>query len=425
MITLTDWLSQTLQKYGAADPFYRQRLHAFMQLTNPSFIEAQKENYKYIPLREIIGQLTAQPYPLTTVTKAGPTNHLVEGSSIVLTFINGQWSPAQSHNMPATIQLYRMADLPIEDQYKIINTYSADLYNSGDIFSILNSMLFQESYLLQFSDNSHIEPVIHIQHIVTSPTTHLTPQLLLSMGKNSQATVIEHWYRSPQIAHFINSLTHIMLSTAARLTYYTLHTEDSSFYQIHTIYCNQEADSQFSHHTFAFGAAMLRMNLISCLNGNHAVADLYGLYALSAQERVDHRVQMLHRYPHTRSRQHYKAILGGSATAVFHGTIHVVPEAQKINAYQLNNSIVLAQTAQHYVKPQLEIYADDVKCSHGATVGQLDPEQLFYVQTRGIDGELAKQLLLEAFGREVIAKVSTLDLQHYIGDKFLAKLVKL
>lgn len=437
MILFTDWLAQALEVLSPADPFYADRLVAFKKLHSPAFIEGQKEHYKHISLAETLKQCTRNSYHASI-----PTTEKLPQKSVTkdtfcdwnplkketFTFINGLWSQAQSSfdHTCQDVQLRRLRDLPLAAQKEVLSSCMSDLASSDDIFTTLSTMLSQETYLLEVVDHAQLKQTIVIEHIITKSAAHVVPRLILKIGKESQATIIENWYSDSNDLHsFVNNLTHIQLAEGGQLAYYTLHAGDASFHQVNNIYCNQKDYTTFSHHTYAFGSDMLRMNLTAQIKGSHATAMLYGLYSLGAKEKVDHRIQVIHSHPHSLSKQHYKGILGGQSIGSFNGKIYLTPEAQKTNAYQTNNAIVLSNQANHFVKPQLEIYADDVKCTHGATAGQLDREQLFYFQTRGISATLAKRLLLEAFGMEIISQVSVPALKNYLFEKLIEKLVKL
>lgn len=424
MMTFTNWLAEAFATLSATDPFYTGRLWAFNKLNQPTFIANQKEDYN--SLREILQLLTRQAYHFNMPTQpflpveVGGYGHVPE--AVTLTFVNGIGSsPNGSHQ---GVQLRRLADLPLLEQKAILSTYRADVGSSDDLFVMLNKLLAQESYLLEIAADR--QKVITLQHIVTDSVGHVVPQLLVKVGGASQVTIIENWYIVPRKVHpFVNNFTHILLEEGAHLAYHILYTDDPSCYQVNTLYCNQKDHSTFTHHTFAFGVAMLRMHIRAQINGSHARANLYGLSTLAATEKVEQQIQVIHSAPHSLSKQHYKSILGGQSTGSFSGKIYLTSAAQQTNAYQTSNVLILSDAAHHYAKPQLEIYADDVKCSHGATAGQLDEGQLFYLQTRGIAVPLAKRLLLEAFGNEIIDSVALATLQDYLYDQLIAKLVKL
>ena len=414
MMAFTNWLAEAFATFSATDPFYTERLWAFNKLNQATFIASQKENYTN--LRDILALLTRQAYPFNRSTSpllpVEVDGHVTQG--VTLTFVNGIWSPSDEAHQG--VQLRRLADLSLLEQKEVLSAYMADVGSSDDLFVLLNRMLAQESYLLEITGDR----MITLQHMVTDG--HIMPQLMVKIGQSSRVTIIENWYAIQRKGQpFVNNFTHILLEEAAHLSYYTLDCPPS----VNSLYCNQKDHSTFTHHTFAFGAAMLRMHLRAHINGSHASASLYGLSALAATEKVAQQIQVIHSAPHSLSKQHYKSILGGQSTGSFSGKIYLTADAQQTNAYQTNNVLILSDAAHHYAKPQLEIYADDVKCSHGATAGQLDEGQLFYLQTRGIAAPLAKRLLLEAFGSEIIDSVALATLQDYLYDMLIAKLVKL
>ncbi|CCM10400.1 Putative uncharacterized protein [Cardinium endosymbiont cEper1 of Encarsia pergandiella] len=422
MKEFTNWLTGIFKNFSVTDPFYTERLWAFDRLNQPNFIASQTEHYNN--LREMVELWIHQPYdyPIAKQTYSPVDSNVIQ--TLTFTFVNGIYVPSDFHDLPQNVKLQKLLDLPLLKQKEVLTTYMDDIRSSDDLFILLNRMLSQESYLLEVTSDT--QKVIVLQHIVTDSARHVVPQLMINVSQGSKATIIENWSTLSHNPHaLLNHFTHILLAEAAHLSYHTLYTDAPSCYQINTLYCNQKANTTFTHHTFSFGTAMLRMHLKTQINGSHARAMLYGLSTVGVKERVAHQIEVIHTAPHSFSQQHYKSILGGQSIGRFSGKIYLTAAAQQTNAYQTNNALILSDTARHYAKPQLEIYADDVKCSHGATTGQLDPSQLFYLQSRGIGAPLARRLLLEAFGSTIIGSVSLPTLQDHIYDKFVAKLVKL
>lgn len=426
MMAFTNWLAEAFKSFSATDPFYTERLWAFHKLNQPAFIERQQEHYHN--LRTILQLWTRQPYHSNISThvflpeEVDGYGHAIQ--AMTFTFVNGIWFPSDLDNAHQGIQLHRLTDLSLIQQQAVLAAYIDDIRSSEDLFLLLNRLLSQASYLLEVTSDR--PKIVILQHIITGFAGHVVPQLMVRVGQASQVTIVENWYTVQNtIEPFVNNFTHILLEEAAQLAYHILYTNAPSCYQVNTLYSHQKDHSIFTHHTFAFEATMLRMHLRARINGSHARANLYGLSSLGAKEKAAHQIQVVHSAPHSLSKQHYKSILSGQSTGSFSGTIYLTPEAQQTNAYQTNNALILSDEAHHYAKPQLEIYADDVKCSHGATTGQLDNTQLFYLQSRGIAAPLAKRLLLEAFGSQIIGSVALTTLQDYLYDKLVAKLVKL
>ncbi|UWW96664.1 MAG: SufD family Fe-S cluster assembly protein [Candidatus Cardinium sp.] len=417
MMAFINWLAEAFATFSTTDPCYTERLCFFNKVSQPAFIASQKE--AYTNLRELLELLTRQAYhshlPIQPVL---PVGGYALPEAVTLTFVNG----CPSGDLHAGVALHSVAALPLFKQQEVLDTYMADIGASDDLFVLLNRVLSPDSYLLEVTG----QKVIVLRHIVTDAARHVVPHLMIKVGRESQVTIIESWHMAAcNMPAFINNLTHILLEEAAHLVYHTLYTDAPSCCQVNSLYCNQKDHSTFTHHTFSFGAAMLRMHIRAQMNGSYARANLYGLSALAATEKVAQQIQVTHIAPHSLSKQHYKSILGGQSVGSFSGKIYLTPAAQQTNAYQTNNVLILSDAAHHYAKPQLEIYADDVKCSHGATAGQLDEAQIFYLQTRGIAAPLAKRLLLEAFGSEIIDSVTLAPLQDYLSDQLVAKLVNL
>ena len=436
MSPFINWLKKAFTIFLVDEPLYPLRLSALQKLVSTDFLQKQQESYQYIPIQEILYRLMHQDY--TSRGCADPALESTVNSTALtfdalttqnrLVFIDGAWSQAQSSYACSAekIQFFRLVDLPIAEQSVVISEWMADFALSDDLFVALNILLSQNIYVLEIAAHVHLDDVIEIHHIITGTVGHVMPRLIIKAGQCSQVTIVTHWHETGDHEQsFVNNLTYISLAEEASVSYYALYVEKFASYQIDTLYSNQKDHSTFTHHTFAFGSAMLRINLMAHLNGSHALARLHGLCALHAKEKVDHHIQVTHRHPHSLSKQYYKCVLDGDATTAFYGKIYLLPAAQQTNAYQTHNAILLSNSAHHYVKPQLEIYADDVKCSHGATVGQLDQEQLFYLQARGITISLARQLLLEAFGNDIIDGISLISLQKYLSKKFIAKLIQL
>ena len=218
-------------------------------------------------------------------------------------------------------------------------------------------------------------------------------------------------------------VTEVFIADNAQLFCYNMQEQYDNMYHIHTTNFHQAANSVLSNYTFTFGTPLVRNNLTATSNGPNTATSLYGLYCSDSMHHIDNHIQVNHLQPNTYSKQHYKGILSGKTTGIFNGKIYVDSKAQKTNAFQTNNTILLSDIAKSYIKPQLEIYADDVKCSHGATTGQLDKDQLFYLRARGIPEQKARQLLLKAFAGEIIEQVLLEEVKDYLYNKLAYSLL--
>ncbi|HLP34602.1 MAG TPA: Fe-S cluster assembly protein SufD [Amoebophilaceae bacterium] len=418
------WLTKVLQELPPHTSFYTERCAAYHALQDPAFRKKQNEAYSYVPLQELLDGCTRQPYQAQIAVAQALTVPPLpyNGVAHTITFVNGTWIPTHPTvgTIHPTLQLRRLSALSPIQQAETIQRYLPDLTQSEDFLAALHTLLAQETYLLDIPPHTQIDGTIVIQHVLTEGNAYVAPQLIVTVGQESQATMVEHWTGpGASVAH---PLVHITLAEAAKLTYHTLHTQSTPCSHLYQLHCNQQTNSTFVHHAFSFGSRLLRLNATVQLQGQHTSTNLYGLYAPNTNEKVDQRICVQHHFPESCSMQHYKGVVGKQATGVFRGKTYVSPEAQQTNAYQTNQALLLSEEAHHYAKPQLEIYADAVKCSHGATAGQLDPEHIFYLQARGIHPIQAKQLLLEAFGKEIICTVEAVDVRTYIQEKLYERL---
>ena len=225
-----------------------------------------------------------------------------------------------------------------------------------------------------------------------------------------------------QTTGFTNAVAEVILQRSAQMNYYVLQTKmGHQHYQVNTTQCQQAQHSTLNTYTFTWSGALVRNNLSSTIDAPHSEANMYGLYYLRRQQHVDNCTTIDHRKPHTYSNELYKGIMMDKSTGIFNGRIYVRPEAQKTNALQTNNNLVLSNHATLHTKPQLEIWADDVKCSHGATTGRFDAEQLFYLRTRGLQENTAQRLLRQAFASEVIDKIPLATLREQLHSSWTAQ----
>ena len=286
-----------------------------------------------------------------------------------------------------------------------------------DAFVAMNTAFFEEGIFIHITDQTIVDKPLIIHHYTSlNVDTRITyPRLLVVLGERSQASIVTSW----QTSGLINAVTEGILQEGARLTYYTLQTDLGSKHgQVNTAQFQQASRSTLHTYTFTWSGGMIRNNLCSNLEAPYSEAGLYGLYCLRGKQHVDNATAVHHYQAHTRSDELYKGILMEEATGVFNGRICVHPEAQKTDAWQTNNNLVLSDRAALHTKPQLAIEADEVRCTHGATTGQLDEAQLFYLQARGLSRGTAQHLLQQAFASEVLDKVPLTTLR----DKLYASL---
>jgi len=298
----------------------------------------------------------------------------------------------------------------------------ADFRNNG--LNALNTAFAQDGMFIYVPDGVEVPKPIQIINIINlKENIFIQPRNLIILGKNSKLQLVNCDHSLLHKASLINSVSEVMIGENAELDYYKMQNKDNESTMVASLYFHQEANSRLASNTITLNGGIVRNNTSVKLNGQGCETNLYGLYLVDKEQHIDNHLMVEHASPNCMSNQLFKGILDDQAQSVFHGHVLVQRDAQKTNAYQNNKNILLTDKANAQSEPHLEIYADDVKCSHGATVGQLDPEAMFYLQQRGISQDSARMLLMNAFAEEVINKISILPLRERI-DELVSKRLK-
>lgn len=283
----------------------------------------------------------------------------------------------------------------------------------------LNSALFRDGALITVDDGVSLEqPLWLLEAASAEQPVALHTRHLISIGAGSRATLVEQTLGG-EGSLLQNTVTEIALAENASLEHVTLQQASDESFRFATLAVRQQAGSRFASHSLALGGRIARFAVSVELAGEGAHAGLFGLYLGRRDQLLDHHTTIDHATPHTTSDELFKGILDDRATGVFHGRIHVRPHAQKIGAQQQSRNLLLSDTAAIHTKPQLQIYADDVRCSHGATVGQLDPDQLFYLRARGIPEQEARALLTFGFASEIVLGLPIPALREHLRQYVL------
>ena len=267
-----------------------------------------------------------------------------------------------------------------------------------------------------------IEQPIHLLFFTDANETPLfdAPRVLALAGAGSRATIIEH--HAGRGNYFSNGVTEIVVGANAQIEHTRLQMESDEAFHIGTLQVQQARDCRFSSHAIDFGGRLARSNAIAVMGGGNIECTLNGLYVTRGEQVIDNHTVMDHAEPNCNSYEVYTGILGDSSRGIFNGKIFVRRDAQKTDAKQSNRNLLLSDDAQINTKPQLEIYADDVKCTHGATIGQLDDEALFYLRARGIPQKEARALLIHAFAREAMEGIAVESVLNYLEKELFARL---
>ena len=402
---------EAMQKLLQKDCLSEQRQSALQHFRENGFPNTRQENWKYTDVRS----LARQKYSATVSGKAAVSEEEFEAvrfaelDCLELVFVNGVYVSELSslEGLPAdaiVCDLGSALDNHAELLKQHISKY-AD--NTVSAFTALNTAFVQHGVFIYLPKNTTIERPINLLYLSRQQEQEFAAHLrnLIVLEENSEASIIESYVGLDEANYFTNAVTEVALGQAARLQHYKLQQESLNSYHIGNLYARQGKDSQLESHSVSLGGSLVRNDIHSQLNADGAAIILNGLYMTAGKQHVDNHTRVDHLKPNTFSTENYRGVLNDRSRAVFNGKVIVHPDAQKIEAHQNNANLLLSDDAEIDTKPELEIYADDVKCSHGATVGQLDKDMLFYLQSRAIDKETARSLLTFAFAEEVISKI--------------------
>ncbi len=407
---------------GAPRPFAELRRRgrdAFELLGIPT---KKHESWKYTDIRKVLpsgatfeGQTDLRITPEDVATHAIPR---LDTRTIVV--VNGVFRPSLSNLTDlgnVIITSLRNAKDSHADKLKEHFGRYADVNESS--FVALNSAFDLDGVFLCVPDGAIVERPIRILHVVDAETESVIQgRHLFVFGKNSQARIIEsHEARSGDVNTFGNHVTEIVVGQDAVIDHYRIENEGDNAAQVNTTQVIQKDRSVFSTVTFTFASGLIRNDVTVVADGEFCESNLGGLYIARGGQHVDNHTLVDHVKPGCNSNELYKGVIYDQATGVFNGKVMVRREAQQTNAYQQSQGVVLSDDADHYSKPELEIYADDVKCSHGSTTGEIDPDALFYCRARGISLDDARSILLYAFAHDVVEQVKLEPLRDWLDAR--------
>ncbi len=380
------------------------------------------EEWKYTNLAQL-SKSEFHPALYHTLSKEEVVKDMIAGNDVVLlVFENGKLNKDLSNfsSLPKGITVGDLADH--YEHPAVVKNLAQHASFENEAMVALNTAHISEGAFIHIAENVKCEKTIHLLFISGGEENTLAfPRNLLVAEKNSAINVVESFHSTGNHSAFINIVTEIVIDENAKVDWSKVQLENSSTIHISQTECSQSADSIFDIHTITFGGKIVRNNLHIVLNGKNILSNLNGLYVGAGDSLIDNHTLVDHAMPNCNSNELYKGVLDGKSKGVFNGKIFVRKDAQKTNAYQSNKNILMSDEASMNAKPQLEIFADDVKCSHGATTGQLDKEALFYLRSRGIGEELARAFLTIAFAEDVLNRITneTLreELKHRISER--------
>ncbi len=400
-------------------PIHALRKQAIERFSELNFPTTHDEDWKYTNISSLL-KYNFKPSVGRYKLKREQITSLLFGDMkcSLLVFINGHYSEA-------------LSDVKNFSKGIIAGSIEAELKNNSEIlykhfgkyadykeqiFTALSTAFTKDGAFVYVPDGKIVEDPIHILFVSSSENENIIsqPRNLFIAGKNSQVSIIEHYAALNEDVYFTNSVTEIYTDENAVVDYMKLQEESKKAFHVSRIEVSQERNSNFTSHSISMGSEISRNDINAKFNNDGGESTLNGLYILAGDQLFDTHTLIDHAKPNCNSHEHYKGILTDKSRGVFNGKVIVRPDAQKTNAFQENNNIILSDGALVNTKPQLEIFADDVKCSHGATIGRLDEDALFYLKSRGIGEEKSKIILLHAFASDIVKTIKVEAVKKYL-----------
>ena len=409
------------------NPVHEVRSEAIRNFENKGFPTKKEEAWKYTSLNAL-QKVNFSLFPKEVAAldyKDVKKYFLHDVDTYKIVFIDGVYSSYLSETTHEGVDVCLLSAALTKPMYKpVVDVYFNQVASKDDSLTTLNTAFSKEgAYIYIPKHKAPLKPV-EILHFSTGNESALMvqPRNLIIVEENAELQVIERHQSLTANPVLTNAVTEIFAFENAHVDYYKVQNDRESASLIDNTYIAQKGRSHVSVHTFSFGGKLTRNNLNFYQDGKGVNSTLKGVTILDEKQHVDHHTLVHHQQPHCESHQDYKGIYNDRSTGVFNGKIIVDEIAQKTNAFQQNNNILISDHASVNTKPQLEIFADDVKCSHGCTIGQLDREALFYLQTRGIPEKEAAALLMYAFGNNVLESVRIPELKQRINKLIAGKL---
>lgn len=406
------------------------RKKAFENLVNNGFPSARSEEYKFTNFTKAIEKnFSLKP----SINTSNLTKDVIQDIEIAgldayrIVFINGVYNESLSEQINEDgLKVTTLVDEFKADSKTIAENFGKIADFESDSFVALNTAFSQHGIAIEIADKAIISKPIVLYYLGDAQQNEVSfhARNIITAGKFSKATVIEKFDTIGSHKSFTTIVNEISIAENGHFEYFKIENDTEQAYHISNVYANQGASSNFKTFTFSLNGAMVRNNLNIKLKGEGIDTYMNGLYLLMGKTHVDNHTVADHMMPNCHSNELYKGIMDDNAKGVFNGKIFVRKDAQKTNAFQSNKNILLSDNATINTKPQLEIWADDVSCSHGCTTGQLDMDALFYLQARGIKKDKAKAMILHAFASDVLETVANEAIKTYLEAIITKRLEK-
>ena len=385
------------------------------------------ERWKYTnvgPIAKIDFSLAGQPIAANGSKALVPDYKVAGTAAFDLVYVDGYYSVELSS--PSTgsdgVTVASLASATADSNASIESQLGRLALPDNDGFAALNTAFLQDGAYVHVTDGHSEKVTVRISYITSqdSESKVTYPRTLIIAGRNTDITVVESYTGPTDVVYFTNAVAEISVGEGAKIDHYRLLLEGNKAFHVGTSRVNQEKDSSFSSASFTLGTSLARNDMEVLLDAPGAYCSLNGLYLTADNQHIDNLISIDHAKPHCTSRLNYKGILDGRSRAVFGGEVMVRRDAQKSDAEQTDKNLVLSKQSEVDSKPSLLIYADDVKCSHGATAGHIDADTLFYLRSRGLDLDAASRMLVHAFASEIIDTVKLEPLREYLDTLFTA-----
>lgn len=428
-MTTIDQIKEQFKQMPAGGPLQAREQEAFEQFSRLGFPNARHEEWKYTRVGGVLQkEYSFTPYRQDASFSAGQLDALKlpgHEEANVLVFVNGIYTASLSHIHSDGLVVQPLAVAAGNEYGELISKHLGDSGRyAQDGIHALNTSFMQSGVFVNVKRAKEISHPLYCYYIADARATHVLaqPRSLIYISEAAKLQVVDFCISLGSCDSFTNGVTEIVTEQDAKLEYYSIQNDASNNSRVSTTHFRQTGRSHIHAVTISLDGGIVRNNLNIALEAEHSEAHLYGLYFLRGKTHVDNHTIVDHAKPNCPSNELYKGILDDTSTAVFNGKIFVRPQAQKTNAYQSNKNILLAEGASVNTKPQLEIFADDVRCSHGCTIGRLDEEGLFYLRARGIPERMARALLVQAFAMDILEHIHLPAIRSYVDGLIAQRL---
>ena len=402
------------------------RTQAIKKFEEEGFPTKRLENWKYTSLKKTL-QHDYKLFPTKSEAlefKDIESFLINDIESYKIIFVDGKYCSHLSETTHDGMDICILSSALTQSKYDLVIENYFDKIAKKDGITSLNTAFSSEGSFIHIPKNIQVDKPIQIIYFSTGKNESVLyqPRNLVVVDENSQVEIIEKYHSLNDNSVLVNTVTEIYADKKSNVKHYKIQNDNNTSSLIDNTFVSQEHSSSYSLHTFSFGGELIRNNLNIFQNDERIESSINGITIIDDNQHVDHNTLIHHRKPNCNSYQDYKGIFGGKSVGVFNGRVLVEKEAQKTNAFQANNNVLISDKAAINTKPQLEIFADDVKCSHGCTVGQLDKNALFYLRSRGIAEKEATALMMYGFANKVLTSVEIPEIKARINRIIANKL---